>query len=166
MSTVEERPQDAATAADHLRQLSDVACRLVANVAGPLRRIRLRDDRAVIELEWECAASPDVAAARPVAVAAVDPPGPMSPPVSGEGELICSPMVGTFYHAPAPDEAAFVSVGSTVEPDTVIGIVEAMKLMNPITADKSGVVREVLTPNGQPVEFDQPLVVLVPKDRD
>jgi acetyl-CoA carboxylase biotin carboxyl carrier protein len=76
--------------------------------------------------------------------------------------VVRAPMVGTFYHAPAPGEPPFVSVGGTVDADTVIGIVEAMKLMNQITADQSGVVRDVLAPDGRPVEFEQPLLLLDP----
>ena len=76
--------------------------------------------------------------------------------------LVRAPMVGTFYHAAAPADAPFVAVGGVVAPDTVVGIIEAMKLMNRITADQHGVVREVLVDNGQPVEFEQPLIVLDP----
>jgi acetyl-CoA carboxylase biotin carboxyl carrier protein len=100
---------------------------------------------------------------------------PPAPPriENGEGAgqteqtvVVRSPMVGTFYHAPAPGEPPFVSVGGMVEPDTVIGIVEAMKLMNRITADRTGVVQDVLVPDGQPVEFEQPLLVLDPPSED
>jgi len=71
--------------------------------------------------------------------------------------LIKSPMVGTFYLAPAPEKPAFVSVGSKVAPDSTVCIVEAMKVMNEIHAEVSGTVVEILVENGQAVEFGQPL---------
>ena len=75
--------------------------------------------------------------------------------------MIPSPIVGTFYRAASPNADAFVKIGSHVEPDTVVCIIEAMKLMNEIEADKAGVVKQVLAENGQPVEYGQPLVVIV-----
>jgi acetyl-CoA carboxylase biotin carboxyl carrier protein len=75
-------------------------------------------------------------------------------------ETIDSPIVGTFYRAPSPDAKPFAEVGDTVTPDTVVCIVEAMKVMNEIKAEKSGVVKEVLVENAQPVEFGQPLFSL------
>jgi acetyl-CoA carboxylase biotin carboxyl carrier protein len=68
--------------------------------------------------------------------------------------------VGTFYRAPSPDAKPFVEVGDKVTPDTVVCIVEAMKVMNEIKAEKSGVIKEVLVENAQPVEFGQPLFAL------
>ena len=76
------------------------------------------------------------------------------------GSQIKSPMVGVFYSAPAPDKPAFVSVGDKVEKGQVICIIEAMKIMNEVTADKSGTVCEILVDNGDVVEFDQPLFKL------
>ena len=71
--------------------------------------------------------------------------------------LIKSPMVGTFYTAPAPDQPPYVTAGQKVKEGDVLCIVEAMKLMNEIKSDMSGIILEVLVQNGQPVEFDQPL---------
>ena len=68
--------------------------------------------------------------------------------------------MGTFYRAASPEAQAFVKVGDHIAPDTVIGIIEAMKVMNEIKAEKSGVIKEVLVENGQPVEFGQPLFVI------
>ena len=76
------------------------------------------------------------------------------------GHLIKSPMVGTFYHAPSPSSPAFVQVGQSVKVGDVVCIVEAMKMMNQIEADKSGVIESILVEDGQPVEFDQPLFVI------
>ena len=74
-----------------------------------------------------------------------------------EGKLIVSPLVGTFYAAPAEDAQSFVKVGDRVEEGTVVGIVEAMKLMNEIESECSGTVAEILVENGEPVEYGQPL---------
>ena len=76
------------------------------------------------------------------------------------GETINAPMVGTFYAAPAPDQPPFVKVGDTVTPDTVVCIIEAMKVMNEIKAEQSGVIKKILAENAQPVEFGQPLFVI------
>jgi acetyl-CoA carboxylase biotin carboxyl carrier protein len=75
-------------------------------------------------------------------------------------------MIGTYYHAPAPGEPPFVQEGDIVELGTQIGILEAMKLMNPIEADRAGRVAKVLVADGTPVEFDQPLLVLHPAGRE
>ena len=75
---------------------------------------------------------------------------------------ITSPMVGTFYHASAPDAEPFVSAGSDIEADTVVCIVEAMKVMNEIKAETSGVVRKILVENGSPVQFGQALFLVEP----
>ena len=76
------------------------------------------------------------------------------------GHQVLSPMVGTFYRAPSPTAKSFVEVGQSVVAGDVICIVEAMKMMNQIEADKSGTIVDILVENGQPVEFDQPLFVI------
>lgn len=86
--------------------------------------------------------------------------GEGSAPAAPAGHTLNSPMVGTFYRAPSPTAKAFVEVGQKVNVGDVVCIVEAMKMMNQIEADKSGTVTEILVENGQPVEFDQPLVVI------
>ncbi len=73
---------------------------------------------------------------------------------------ISAPIVGTFYKAASPDAESFVKIGSKVGPDTVVCIIEAMKVMNEIKAEKTGIIKEVLIENGQPVEFGQPLFIL------
>ncbi len=101
------------------------------------------------------AAAPASAAAHPpVSV----PPLP-APPADNIHE-IHSPIVGTYYHAPAPDAAPFVQIGSVIQPGTVLCIVEAMKLMNEIEADVAGKIIKILVENGQPVEYGQVLFVL------
>ena len=77
-----------------------------------------------------------------------------------EGHVVKAPMVGTFYRSPSPDAKAFVEVGQAVKEGDTICIIEAMKLMNEIEADASGVVKAILVENGQPVEYGQPLFIL------
>jgi acetyl-CoA carboxylase biotin carboxyl carrier protein len=71
-------------------------------------------------------------------------------------------MVGTFYRSPSPEAEAFVQVGKAVKPDTVVCIIEAMKVLNEIRAETSGVIVDILVENGQPVEFGQPLFLIKP----
>jgi len=77
-----------------------------------------------------------------------------------EGHAVKSPMVGTFYRTPSPDAKPFVEVGQSVKEGQIICIIEAMKLMNEIECDKSGVVSAILVENGQPVEYGQPLFII------
>ena len=98
-----------------------------------------------------------VAAPAPAAPVAAE--APSAPALNGH--VVKSPMVGTFYRTPAPTSPAFVEVGKTVKVGDTICIVEAMKVMNHITAEKAGVVESILVENGQPVEFDQPLFTIV-----
>ncbi|MDG2666644.1 acetyl-CoA carboxylase biotin carboxyl carrier protein [Vibrio parahaemolyticus] len=102
-------------------------------------------------------------AAAPVAVAApvAEAPAAEAPAAAvPAGHQVLSPMVGTFYRSPSPDAKSFVEVGQKVNAGDTLCIVEAMKMMNQIEADKSGVVTAILVEDGQPVEFDQPLVVI------
>jgi acetyl-CoA carboxylase biotin carboxyl carrier protein len=87
-------------------------------------------------------------------------PAAAAPPEQPEGHLVKSPMVGTFYRAASPGAKPFVEVGDSVQAGDTLCIIEAMKLMNEIESDKSGVVKQILVENGQPVEFGQPLVVI------
>jgi acetyl-CoA carboxylase biotin carboxyl carrier protein len=82
-------------------------------------------------------------------------------PVSNEVE-IKSPMIGSFYRAPSPESAPYIEVGTEVSPETVVCIIEAMKVMNEIKAEGKGVITQVLVENGKPVEFGQPLFKLRP----
>ncbi|SNC58521.1 acetyl-CoA carboxylase biotin carboxyl carrier protein [Sodalis endosymbiont of Henestaris halophilus] len=81
-------------------------------------------------------------------------------PVTMNGHLVRSPMVGTFYRTPSPDAKPFIEVGLKVNVGDTLCIVEAMKMMNQIESDKAGVVKAILLDNGQPVEFDEPLVII------
>jgi acetyl-CoA carboxylase biotin carboxyl carrier protein len=77
-----------------------------------------------------------------------------------DGHVIRSPMVGTYYASPNPDSPPFVKVGQTVKQGETLGIIEAMKMFNPIEADVSGTVRAILVTSGQPIEFDEPMYVI------
>ena len=94
-------------------------------------------------------------AAAPVAAAPAE-----APAAEVSGHQVRSPMVGTFYRSPSPEAKAFVEVGQTVKVGDALCIVEAMKMMNRIEADKAGVVKAILVNDGEAVEFDQPLIVI------
>lgn len=109
----------------------------------------------------------------PMQAAPAAAPAPMQSPVDAatggsakagadlpDGHVVRAPMVGTFYASPAPDKPAFVTVGQAVKAGDTLGIIEAMKMFNPIEADVSGTVLKVVAENGQPIEFDQPLFVI------
>jgi acetyl-CoA carboxylase biotin carboxyl carrier protein len=100
------------------------------------------------------------AAAAPVAAAAA--PAAAAPAAAAEptGHVVKSPMVGTFYRSSAPGNPPFVEVGAVVKEGDTLCIIEAMKLLNEIDADKSGTITQILVENGQPVEFGQPLFVI------
>jgi acetyl-CoA carboxylase biotin carboxyl carrier protein len=103
------------------------------------------------------AAAPAVAAAPPAAS-----PAPASAPEAGLNQIV-SPMVGTFYRSPAPDQPPYIDVGQEVNEDTVVCIIEAMKVMNEIKAETSGIIVEVFGQNGKPVDFGKPLFSVRPK---
>jgi acetyl-CoA carboxylase biotin carboxyl carrier protein len=100
-------------------------------------------------------ATPTAAPAVPVAAAAAEVPAPV------EGHVVKSPMVGTFYRAASPGAKTFVEVGDRVNSGDTLCIIEAMKLLNEIEADQGGVVKEVYVENGQPVEYGEPLFLIV-----
>ena len=106
------------------------------------------------------------AAAVPVAAQAAEAPGQSAAPQPAPGDEnlkeITSPIVGTFYATPSPDSEPFVEVGTVVNPQTVICIIEAMKVLNEIKAETSGTIVEVLVTNGQAVEYGQPLFKFKP----
>jgi len=103
------------------------------------------------------------AAVAPVAIAAA-PAAPVAEAAPAEekieGHVLNSPMVGSFYRAPSPGAASFVDVGSKVIVGDTLCIIEAMKLLNQIEADKGGTIKAILVENGQPVEYNQPLFII------
>jgi acetyl-CoA carboxylase biotin carboxyl carrier protein len=118
---------------------------------------KIRVQRSLIAAAAPAPAIAAASAAQPMMAPPMHAEAPVGEP---EGESVRSPMVGTAYLASEPGAAPFVSVGDSVKAGDTLLIVEAMKVMNPITAPHGGVVKQVLVESGQPVEFDQPLVVL------
>ena len=121
-----------------------------------------RGTAAPSSLQYTIPAAAPVAAPAPVAQAA--PAAATTPAASASddlaGHVIRSPMVGTFYRSPSPEAKAFVEVGQAVKVGDALCIVEAMKMMNRIEADKAGVVKAILINDGEAVEFDEPLIVI------
>jgi len=101
-----------------------------------------------------------MAAPAPVAAAPAVEAAPVAAPASNTANAVKSPMVGTFYRSSSPESAAFVEVGQSVSEGDVICIIEAMKMFNQIEADRSGTVKAILVENGNPVEFDEPLIII------
>jgi len=142
------------------------------------RLTRLMEDAGLVELEVEAegmkvklmkagapAAHAPAPAAAPAVPAAPAPAGAPAPtalpaPAAPTGHVVKSPMVGTFYRSPSPQAPPFVNAGDEVKEGQTLCLIEAMKLMNEIKCDRAGKVARVLVENGQPVEFDQPLIEL------
>ena len=122
-------------------------------VADGDRKIRVARGGTMI------AAAPAYAPA-PMAPAAAAAPAEAAAPAPDSANALKSPMVGTVYLGPEPGAPNFISVGSAVKAGDTLMIIEAMKVMNPITAPAAGTVKAILIDNGQPVEFDQPLLVI------
>ncbi|KQQ47336.1 acetyl-CoA carboxylase biotin carboxyl carrier protein subunit [Duganella sp. Leaf126] len=124
--------------------------RIVKSSAMPQNQMVMMPPQGIPQ--YQAAPAP---AAAPVAAAA-------APAVAAEptGHIVKSPMVGTFYRSSAPGSPAFVEVGATVKEGDTLCIIEAMKLLNEIDADKAGTITQILVENGQPVEFGQPLFVI------
>ncbi len=137
-----------------------------------LTEFEMEDQGFRLGVKRRSGAEPVVVHAAPVAMAApvaapvvAAPSAPAAAPAADEDadlQPIKSPIVGTFYRAASPDADPFVSVGSTVEPDTVVCIVEAMKVMNEIKAEVKGVIRKIMVENASPVQFGQPLFKIEP----
>ena len=140
-----------------------------------LNEIEIREGEESVRLSRGVPMSAMPVAAAPVMQAAPAAPAPMpmnspveaatgSSPKAGPdlpgGHVVRAPMVGTFYASPSPDKPAFVSVGQSVKAGDTLGIIEAMKMFNPIEAEVSGTVLAIKCESGQPVEFDQPLFVI------
>ncbi|KAA0014291.1 acetyl-CoA carboxylase biotin carboxyl carrier protein [Billgrantia pellis] len=102
-------------------------------------------------------ATPPPAPSQPAPASAAE---PEEAPSSFQGHALTSPMVGTFYRSPAPGSKPFVEVGQSVKKGETVCIVEAMKMMNQIEADRDGVIEAILVEDGEPVEFDQPMLII------
>ena len=119
---------------------------------------KVRVARGAVAMAAPVAAAPAITASAGAAPTAT---APTAPAASGDvAGALKSPMVGTVYLTPEPGAAPFVKVGDSVKQGDTLLIIEAMKVMNPIAADKSGTIQAILVDNAQPVEFDQPLVVI------
>ncbi len=128
-----------------------------------LSEIEVEDGERKIRVARQLAAAPVAfAAPAPAAPAAAAPAAAPAEaaPAAAPVDAVKSPMVGTVYLAPEPGAADFITVGKAVKAGETLLIVEAMKVMNPIVAPKAGTVTAILVENGQPIEFDQPLVVI------
>ena len=131
--------------------------------ASDLGELEIREGEESIRISRGTSAAGPVPAAPPPATPppiapSISAPAPAAPPQNGHPVL--SPMVGTFYRAPSPDSQPFVEVGSTVDVGDPLCIIEAMKMLNEIEADRAGVVRVILKENGQPVEYGETLFVI------
>ena len=158
---------------DEAPDLRDDVVALARALPGELRRLSVRDGDRAIEVEWAAPAPAAAPAAAPSPVsglpgdrdvrpAAGPDPAAAAPEVAGS---VRSPLVGTFYTAPSPGADPFVRVGDEVEAGQTVGIVEAMKLMNPIVVDEAGVIAEILVGDAESVEYDQVLMRLRPPGR-
>ncbi len=153
------------------RSLQEEVVDLARALPGPLRRLTVRSGDMSVEVEWAAdvvvapvaapAPAPAAGGLQAVAPVVAEPPGP-APEVPEGTVAVRAPLVGTFYSAPSPGAEPFVRVGDEVEPGQTLGIVEAMKLMNPIVADAAGVVAEVRAGDAESVEYDQVLLLLRP----
>jgi acetyl-CoA carboxylase biotin carboxyl carrier protein len=161
--------EDGVTAEED-RNLRDEVVELARTLPGPLRRLTVRSGDRAVEVEW--AADVSSAAPPPAPVpgglqAVASPPGAVpepeeEPEVPEDTVAVRAPLVGTFYVSPSPGAEPFVRVGDEVETGQTLGIVEAMKLMNPIVADSAGVVAEIRVGDAESVEYDQVLLLLRP----
>lgn len=123
-------------------------------------KLRIKSGTVVHAVAVPAVAAPVVAAPAAAAGPAAAAPVSAEEPAGEDLAIVTSPIVGTFYRSAEPGAKSFVDVGDAVRKGQVLCIIEAMKLMNEIEADKGGVVKAILTENGQPVEFGQPLFVI------
>lgn len=139
--------------------LKEIEKLMKAMEESSIKRVKLKRGDSEVELEKECVyGEPLPAPAAQPRVHHVERAPATHPPVkeapsAAEGTFITSPMVGTFYSSPSPDDPPFVKVGDSIEEDTVLCIIEAMKVMNEVKAGVKGKIVDVLMKNGDPVEF-------------
>mgnify|MGYP000025749036 CR=1 FL=1 len=134
--------------------------------ASDIAEIEITEGEESVRINRYSQTAAPVMTAAPVAIAAAPPanaPAIASAPAAApeiSGHAVKSPMVGTFYRSASPGSAAFVEVGHTVKEGDTLCIIEAMKILNQIEADKSGTIKQILIENAQPVEYDQPLFII------
>jgi acetyl-CoA carboxylase biotin carboxyl carrier protein len=131
---------------------------LLERAPAPVSSLRVRCGPVTVDMRWPSPPSP------PAGTGGAPPAPPVAAPEEPAVAYVRAPMVGTFYHAPTPDTPPFVKVGDVVEAGQQVGIVEAMKLMNAVEAERSGRVVDVLVGNAAAVEFDQRLIAVAPLD--
>ena len=129
--------------------------------ASNIDEIEIKEGEESVRIRRNGNPQPAVLSAPPVPAAAAPVPAVEAASVPLSGHILKSPMVGTFYRSPSPSSPAFVETGQHVKVGDVVCIIEAMKMMNQIEADKSGVVEAILAEDGQAVEFDQALITIV-----
>ena len=142
-----------------VQELGQELAELARSLSGPLHRLLVRSGNCEIEVEWHAPSTQVLAGSAPA---------PLDD-ASGEGDgdpatVVRSPLVGTYFAAPAPDAEPFVRPGDEVTTGQTLAIVEAMKMMNSVVAEEPGTVAEILVTNGQSVEFDQPLLMVRPSE--
>ena len=162
--------------ADTAKGAKSDAMRIDPTLVRELAELLTENQLTEIEVEdgdrrIKVARTPATVIGAPAAMPAAAAPALSAPPMQGHedigapqeelaGKAVKSPMVGTAFMSPEPGAAPFVSVGDSVKPGDTLLIVEAMKVMNPITAPEGGVIKKIMVADAQPVEFDQPLVIL------
>jgi acetyl-CoA carboxylase biotin carboxyl carrier protein len=158
MSELTDRPTTEPPLAtdDELSRICAATARIHHLTGAAPTRVRVQHGGTVVEVEW----AGEPAAARPPAASAVPEPAAPDVPAEPPGELVTSPLLGTFYRSPKPGAAPFVAPGDTVAEGQQVAIVEAMKLLNPVVATCAGTVRAVLVDDATPVEFGQALIVV------
>lgn len=133
----------------------------ITEAEGKVRIVKSAPAAAVAQVMAVAPAAPAAAVAAPVVDAAsVAAPAPIAAPAEPTGHTVKSPMVGTFYRASSPGAKPFAEIGQTIKEGETICIVEAMKILNEIEADKSGTITQILVENGQAVEYGQPLFII------
>ena len=141
---------------DEIKELADKV------ETGKLSKLKIKNSEGEIVIEKEMTAAPVAAQAGMPAVPALQDSSSAAAPQEEalSGNIVRSPIVGTFYSKPAPDKAPFVAVGSAVKKGDVIMIIESMKLMNEVTSEFDGTVKKILVEDGTAVEFDQPIMII------
>lgn len=137
-----------------LDRVGDTALRFLADAPSPPRSLRMRAGQVSVDVEWNGDDSGAAAGTRPT------PGSPAETEPQLCDEYLTAQTVGVFYHAPEPGAAPFVTLGDVIVPGRQVGIIEAMKLMIPVEADRGGLITEVLKANGEPVEYGERLFAL------
>ncbi len=142
-----------------LAEVSRHVVGLLAQLGRPPRNLRISAGAITVDITW----ADDVAGGSGPSEGGPDSADmSVAPGDEAATEYLTSPSVGVFFHASAPGAEPFVSAGSSVKPGQQVGIIEAMKLMIPVEADRAGIITAVLKANGEPVEYDEPLFALEP----